>query len=80
MTPVVRPTALTAGLTALTHTALGTPDYALQNLTLTGYGFVSADEGNTALSVLVRTTLLVRGVGDKTAGAGSAHVGGTDRG
>lgn len=57
VTPVVRPTALTAALTALTHTAPGTPDYALQNLTAGGYGFVTADEGNTMLTVLVRTAL-----------------------
>lgn len=46
--------ALTAGLTAITHTAPGTPDYALQNLVQnTGFGFATADEGNTALSVLL---------------------------
>lgn len=45
---------LTAGLTALTHTAPGTPDYALQNLVQnTGFGFATADEGNTVLKVLV---------------------------
>jgi hypothetical protein len=59
VTPVVRPTALTAALTALTHTAPGTPDYALQNLTAGGFGFVTADEGNTMLTVLVRTALRV---------------------
>lgn len=45
--------------TALTHTAPGTPDYALQNLTVGGFGFVTADEGNTMLTVLVRTALRV---------------------
>lgn len=59
VTPVVRPTALTAALTALTHTAPGTPDYALQNLAAGGFGFATADEGNTMLSVLVRTALRV---------------------
>jgi hypothetical protein len=50
---VVRPTALTAQLTTLTYTAPGTPDYAIQNLTSTGgFGFVTADEGNTVLSVI----------------------------
>lgn len=45
--------ALTAGLTTLTHTAPGTPDYAIQNLTASSpYGFVTADEGNTVLKVL----------------------------
>lgn len=46
--------AMTAQLTTLTHTAPGTPDYALQNLVQnTGFGFVTADEGNTVLSVIV---------------------------
>jgi len=42
-----------ANLTTLTHTAPGTPDYAIQNLTTsTPYGFVTADEGNTVLKLL----------------------------
>lgn len=46
-------TGLTAALTSLTHTAPGTPDYAIQDLTTTTpYGFVSQDEGNTVLSVI----------------------------
>lgn len=46
-------TALTAQLTTLTHTAPGTPDYAIQNLTTTTpYGFVTADEGNSVLKVI----------------------------
>jgi hypothetical protein len=54
-TPVAKPAALTAALTAITHTAPGTPDYAIQNLVQnTGFGFVTADEGNTVLSVIVR--------------------------
>ena len=54
-TPTTKQTALTAALTALTHTAPSTPDYALQNLVQnTGFGFVTADEGNTVLSVIVR--------------------------
>jgi len=45
--------ALTAQLTTLTHTAPGTPDYAIQNLTTTTpYGFVTADEGNSVLKVI----------------------------
>jgi hypothetical protein len=45
--------ALTAQLTTITHTAPGTPDYAIQNLTATGgYGFVTADEGNSVLKVV----------------------------
>ncbi len=50
-TPTTQPTALTTQLTTLTYTA-PTPDYAIQNLSLTGYGFVTADEGNTVLSVI----------------------------
>lgn len=51
--PVTKPTALTAQLTTITHTAPGTPDYALQNLTNSGgYGFATLDEGNTFLSVV----------------------------
>ncbi len=42
----------TAALTTITHTAPGTPDYAIQNLSAGGFGFVTADEGNTVLSVV----------------------------
>ena len=46
--------ALTTQLTSITHTAPGTPDYAIQNLTsTTPFGFVTADEGNTVLSVIL---------------------------
>lgn len=52
-TPVVQPAALTTQLTSITHTAPGTPDYAVQNLTsTTPFGFVTQDEGNTVLSVI----------------------------
>lgn len=45
--------ALTAQLTTITHTAAGTPDYAVQNLVQnTGFGFATADEGNTVLAVI----------------------------
>lgn len=45
--------ALTTQLTAITHTAPGTPDYALQDLTDTGgFGFKTKDEGNTLLAVV----------------------------
>jgi len=51
--PVVGPAALTTQLTTLTHTAPGTPDYVIQNLTTsTPYGFVTADEGNSVLKVV----------------------------
>lgn len=48
--------ALTTQLTSLTHTAPGTPDYAIQDLILTAgasYGFVTKDEGNSVLKVIV---------------------------
>jgi hypothetical protein len=52
-TPVVQPTALTAQLTTITHTAPGTPDYAIQNVTNSSpFGFVTADEANSVLSVI----------------------------
>ncbi len=50
---VVRPTALTAALTTITCSAPGTPDYAIADLVQnTGYGFVSADEGQSTLKVV----------------------------
>lgn len=43
-----------AALTLLTHTAPGTPDYAIQDLTqTTPFGFVTADEGNSVLKVVL---------------------------
>jgi len=49
----VQQSALTAQLTTITHTAPGTPDYALQDLVQnTGFGFATADEGNSALKVI----------------------------
>lgn len=53
-TPIVQPSALTAQLTSITHTEPGTPDYAIQNLTqTTPFGFVTADEGNSVLKVIL---------------------------
>lgn len=44
---------LTTQLTTLTSTAPGTPDYAIQDLTqTTPFGFVTKDEGNSALAVI----------------------------
>lgn len=46
-------TELTDELTVITHTAPGTPDYALQDLTDTGgFGFKTKDEGNSVLKVI----------------------------
>lgn len=45
--------ALTTQLTTITHTAPGTPDYAVQDLiNSNAYGFVTKDEGNTVLSAV----------------------------
>jgi len=52
-TPVAQPAALTAQLTTITHTAPGSDDFAIQNLTNSSpFGFVTADEGNTVLKVI----------------------------
>ena len=53
VTAVVKPTVLTTQLTTLTYTAPSVADYAIQNLTSTGgFGFVTADEGNSVLAVI----------------------------
>lgn len=53
-TPVVQGAALTTQVTTLTHTAPGAADYAIQDLVQpAGYGFVTKDEGNTVLAVIV---------------------------
>jgi hypothetical protein len=52
-TPVAKGAALTTALTSITATAPGTPDYAIANLTsTTPFGFASADEGQTVLTVI----------------------------
>jgi hypothetical protein len=55
-TPVARQAALTTQLTTITYTAPGTPDYAIATLVGSGagvcYGFSSANEGHTVLSVI----------------------------
>lgn len=54
VSPVVQQTALTSQDTSLTHTAPGTPDFAIQDLTqTTPFGFVTKDEGNTVLQVIL---------------------------
>jgi len=54
VTPVDQPAALTAQKTSITHTAPGTEDFAIQDLTQTSpFGFVSKDEGNTVLAVIL---------------------------
>jgi hypothetical protein len=55
-TPIVQPTEITDELTGITHTAPGTPDYALQDLVDSGvgsaFGFATKGEGHTLLSVV----------------------------
>src|SRR3990167_504896 len=52
--PVDQPAALTAQKTSITHTAPVTEDFAIQDLTqTTPFGFVTKDEGNTVLAVLL---------------------------
>lgn len=52
--PVTQGAALTAAETSITHTAPGTPDYAIQDLVnTTPFGFVTKDEGNTVLQVIL---------------------------
>lgn len=49
--PGVQGAALTTQSTTITHTAPGTPDYAIQNVTQTSpFGFVTADEANTVFA------------------------------
>jgi hypothetical protein len=65
-------TEVAASLTAITHTAPATPDYALQDLTDSGgFGFVTKDEGNSLLAVVanlqaqvdaMRTALIAAGI------------------
>ena len=48
-----QPSAMTAQLTSITHTAPGSADYAIQDLiNSSAYGFATKDEGNTVLSVI----------------------------
>jgi hypothetical protein len=52
--PYVEQTALTTQLTTITASAPGTPDYAIQDLTnSSGYGFVTSDEGQSFLKVVL---------------------------
>jgi hypothetical protein len=51
--PISKPAALTAQLTTITQAGSFTPDYTIQAMTnTTPYGFVTADEAETVLSVI----------------------------
>ena len=71
-TPVIQPTALTAQLTSITHTAPGTADYAIQDLINTNaYGFATKDEGNTVLSVILNLQVRVQELETKLESVGA---------
>ncbi len=68
--PVVKPTALTSQLTTLTYIEPGTPDYAIQTVQLVGYGFATADEGNSVLKVIANLQTRVSELESKLQGLG----------
>lgn len=55
-TPVAQQSEITDELSTITHTAPGTPDYAIQDLVDSGagsaFGFATKDEGNSVLAVI----------------------------
>lgn len=52
--------AMTTQLTTITHTAPGTEDFAIANLTTTTpFGFAAQDEGNTVLKVIANLQIRV---------------------
>lgn len=55
----VQASALTTALTTLTFVAPITPDYAIQGVESAQYGFKTADEGNTVLSVVANLQVRV---------------------
>ncbi len=59
---------LTAALTSITHTAPGVDDYAIQNLSAGGFGFATANEGNTVLKVVANLQTRVNEIEDKLTG------------
>lgn len=59
---------LTAAKTTITHTAPGTPDFAIQNLSAGGFGFATADEGNTVLQVVANLQTRVNEIEDHLTG------------
>jgi len=63
---------LTAPLTQITHTAPGTPDYAIQDLVnSSAYGFVTKDEGNTVLKVIQNLQVRLDQLEDRLQALGS---------
>lgn len=67
----VQGAALTVQETTITHTAPGTPDFAIQALTSTSpFGFVTADEGNTVLKVIANLQTRLAEVETRLKGVG----------
>lgn len=58
-------------LTTLTQAGTFTPDYAIQAITgSTPYGFASAAEGETVLSVVIRNAARIKAIEDALVGLG----------
>ncbi len=72
-TSILPAAALTAALTTITHTAPGTPDYAVQDLiNSSAYGFVTKDEGNSVLKVVANLQVKVNEIEAALEAAGLA--------
>ena len=64
--PVDQPASLTEQLTDITHTAPGSDDFTIQDLTDSGgFGFVTKDEGNTVLKVIANLQARVAELEDR---------------
>jgi hypothetical protein len=69
--PVAQATALTTQLTTITASAPAVPDYAIADLTdTTPFGFVSADEGQSVLTVIANLQVRVAELETKLAAYG----------
>ena len=69
-TPTVQATEITDELTDLTHTAPSSPDFAIQDLSAGGFAFVTKDEGNTVLQVIVRNAVRIKELEDRLVAQG----------
>lgn len=70
-TPVGQASSMTSQLTSLTQAGSFTPDYAIQALTNTSpYGFVTLDEAETVLSVILNLQTRVQELEDMLSAAG----------
>jgi len=61
---------ITDELTALTHSAPGSPDYVIADLTNPGFGFTTLDEGLTVLSVIVNNAVRIKNLEDRLVAQG----------